>query len=173
MKPKGERLAHEPELVATVDTRIRFVLQPRDRATDLAEELVPVPQEALVDLEEGGSEGDAPVVCPGRRIALLIDPFHVHCQPRLGYRAAVQKARVQEEQHAPQCGAAADDRLVNDVVPGTGRFPRLQINVEDSIELVTQVAYLAAFQQADTFVLMNLGFTLLMMLYDVIAKVLR
>ena len=45
--------------------------------------------------------------------------------------------------------------------------------LEDSIELVTQVAYLVTFQEADSFVLMNLGFTLLMMLYDVIAKVLR
>jgi len=45
--------------------------------------------------------------------------------------------------------------------------------LEDAIELVTQVAYLATFQEADSFVLMNLGFTLLMMVYDVIAKVLR
>ena len=37
----------------------------------------------------------------------------------------------------------------------------------------TQVAYLATFRNYDSFVLMNLGFTLLMMLYDVIAKVLR
>ena len=35
------------------------------------------------------------------------------------------------------------------------------------------MAYLATFQEYDSFVLMNLGFTLLMMLYDVIAKVLR
>jgi hypothetical protein len=35
------------------------------------------------------------------------------------------------------------------------------------------VAYLATFRNYDSFVLMNLGFTLLMMLYDVIAKVLR
>ena len=45
--------------------------------------------------------------------------------------------------------------------------------LEDAIELVTQVAYLATFQEADSFVLMNLGFTLLMIIYDVIAKVLR
>ena len=45
--------------------------------------------------------------------------------------------------------------------------------LEDSIELVTQVAYIVTFQEADSFVLMNLGFTLLMMLYDVIGKYLR
>ena len=44
--------------------------------------------------------------------------------------------------------------------------------LEDAIELVTQVAYLATLG-GDSFVLMNLGFTLLMMVYDVIAKVLR
>jgi len=45
--------------------------------------------------------------------------------------------------------------------------------LEDSVELVTQVAYLVIFQEFDSFVVMNLAFTLLMMLYDVIAKVLR
>ena len=45
--------------------------------------------------------------------------------------------------------------------------------LEDSIELVTQVAYLVAFQEANSFVLMNLGFTVLMMVYDVLAKFLR
>ena len=43
VEPKGERLAHEPELVTAVDARIRLVLEPRDRPTDLAEELVRPP----------------------------------------------------------------------------------------------------------------------------------
>ena len=45
--------------------------------------------------------------------------------------------------------------------------------LEDIIELITQMAYLATFGADDSFVLMNLGFTVIMMLYDVIAKVLR